>query len=240
MRSRWVVAGLPAISTRRSFAAGCLRAMMPPASASMERSSSLIAASWRSTWSISVREPEARQATASSSWRSTRAAISARRSRTPSSTASKSREVCGPNAGGMRESLAAQRDRQISELACFHVGCHELVTRRTYRAGPMYKKLLTSAAAALAFAGPALALDITGAGATFPYPIYPKWADAYRKETGIGMNYQSIGSGAGIKQIAPQTAHLGASDMPLKPEELEKTRLIQVPTVIGRARPVHN
>jgi phosphate transport system substrate-binding protein len=104
----------------------------------------------------------------------------------------------------------------------------------------MYKKLLTSAAAALAFAGPALSLDITGAGATFPYPIYAKWADAYRKETGIGMNYQSIGSGGGIKQIAAKTVDFGASDMPLKPEELEKTGMIQFPTVIGGDVPVVN
>ncbi len=104
----------------------------------------------------------------------------------------------------------------------------------------MYKRLLTSAAAALAFAGAALALDITGAGATFPYPIYAKWADAYRKETGIGMNYQSIGSGGGIKQIAAKTVDFGASDMPLKPEELEKTGMIQFPTVIGGDVPVVN
>ncbi len=86
----------------------------------------------------------------------------------------------------------------------------------------MCKKLLTSAAAALAFAGPALALDITGAGATFPYPIYAKWADAYRKETGIGMNYQSIGSGGGIKQIAAKTVDFGASDMPLSPRSSKR------------------
>src|SRR3954465_11410281 len=63
----------------------------------------------------------------------------------------------------------------------------------------------------------ALALDITGAGATFPYPIYAKWADAYKKSTGVGMNYQSIGSGGGIKQISAKTVDFGASELPPKP-----------------------
>ena len=71
----------------------------------------------------------------------------------------------------------------------------------------------------------ALAADISGAGATFPYPIYAKWADAYKKETGVGLNYQSIGSGGGIKQIQAKTVTFGASDMPLKPEELNKDGL---------------
>ena len=75
----------------------------------------------------------------------------------------------------------------------------------------------------------ALAADISGAGATFPYPIYAKWADAYKKETGIGLNYQSIGSGGGIKQIKAKTVIFGASDMPLKPEDLEKNGLVQWP-----------
>ena len=67
----------------------------------------------------------------------------------------------------------------------------------------------------------AAAADISGAGATFPYPIYAKWADAYKKLTGIGLNYQSIGSGGGIKQIKAKTVTFGASDMPLKPEDLK-------------------
>jgi phosphate transport system substrate-binding protein len=87
---------------------------------------------------------------------------------------------------------------------------------------------------------PALALDISGAGATFPYPIYAKWADAYKKETGNGMNYQSIGSGGGIKQIQAKTVTFGASDMPLKPEELTKAGLVQFPTVVGGDVPVVN
>jgi phosphate transport system substrate-binding protein len=97
------------------------------------------------------------------------------------------------------------------------------------------------AAAALTFCiQPALAVDITGAGATFPYPIYAKWADAYNKETGVRLNYQSIGSGGGIKQISAKTVDFGASDMPLKPEELDKSGLLQFPTVIGGDVPVVN
>jgi phosphate transport system substrate-binding protein len=80
---------------------------------------------------------------------------------------------------------------------------------------------------------PAAAIDISGAGATFPYPIYAKWADAYKKETGNGLNYQSIGSGGGIKQIQAKTVTFGASDMPLKKEDLEKDGLVQFPTVMG-------
>jgi len=87
---------------------------------------------------------------------------------------------------------------------------------------------------------PAAAVDISGAGATFPYPIYAKWADAYKKETGNGLNYQSIGSGGGIKQIQAKTVTFGASDMPLKKEDLEKDGLIQFPTVIGGNVPVAN
>ena len=95
---------------------------------------------------------------------------------------------------------------------------------------------LISAAAAL----PVFGADISGAGATFPYPIYAKWADAYKKETGNGLNYQSIGSGGGIKQITSKTVTFGASDMPLKPEDLEKNGLVQFPTVIGGDIPVVN
>ena len=83
------------------------------------------------------------------------------------------------------------------------------------------KQLLWAVTAAVALCGTAPAADISGAGATFPYPIYSKWADAYKKQTGIGLNYQSIGSGGGIKQIKAKTVTFGASDMPLKPEDLE-------------------
>src|SRR5437867_4255270 len=96
------------------------------------------------------------------------------------------------------------------------------------------------AAAALALGISAQAMDITGAGATFPYPIYAKWAEAYKAKTGVGMNYQSIGSGGGIKQIQNKTVDFGATDMPLKPEELEKDGLVQFPTVIGGDVPVVN
>lgn len=93
---------------------------------------------------------------------------------------------------------------------------------------------------ALLSAGVAYATDITGAGATFPYPIYAKWAEAYKAQTGIGMNYQSIGSGGGIKQITKKTVNFGASDKPLTPNELGLAGLTQFPTVIGGVVPVIN
>ncbi|MGX7743249.1 phosphate ABC transporter substrate-binding protein PstS [Rhodopseudomonas parapalustris] len=96
------------------------------------------------------------------------------------------------------------------------------------------------AAGLVAASTSAFAADITGAGATFPYPVYSKWADAYKKETGNGLNYQSIGSGAGIKQIVAKTVTFGASDKPLKPEELEKDGLVQWPMVMGAIVPVVN
>src|ERR1700741_136868 len=91
----------------------------------------------------------------------------------------------------------------------------------------MFSRLMSAAAlAACAFSTATVAADITGAGATFPYPVYAKWADAYKKETGVGLNYPSI--------------DCGASDMPLKPDELDKSGLIQFPTVIGGDVPVVN
>ncbi len=104
------------------------------------------------------------------------------------------------------------------------------------------KHLKTLIAAGLVAAAtlPAAAADISGAGATFPYPIYAKWADTYKKETNIGLNYQSIGSGGGIKQIQAKTVTFGASDMPLKADQLEKDGLIQFPTVMGGVVPVVN
>lgn len=86
----------------------------------------------------------------------------------------------------------------------------------------------------------AQAQDATGAGATFPAPIYAKWADAYNKTTGAKINYQSVGSGAGLKQIKAKTVDFGASDMPLKDEDLAKDGLLQFPTVIGGVVPVVN
>ena len=101
--------------------------------------------------------------------------------------------------------------------------------------------LLRAALAACAFS-PVLALaqDVTGAGATFPAPMYAKWADAYNKATGVRINYQSVGSGAGIKQIKSKTVDFGASDMPLIDEDLAKDGLVQFPTVIGGVVPVVN
>ena len=93
---------------------------------------------------------------------------------------------------------------------------------------------------AMVCSGAALAQDATGAGATFPAPIYAKWADAYNKATGAKMNYQSIGSGGGIKQIKSKTVDFGASDMPLKDDELAKDGMVQFPTVIGGVVPVVN
>jgi phosphate transport system substrate-binding protein len=87
---------------------------------------------------------------------------------------------------------------------------------------------------------PAAAVEISGAGATFPYPVYAKWADTYKKETGVGLNYQSIGSGGGIKQIEAKTVTFGATDAPLKGPELEKFGLVQFPMVMGGIVPVVN
>jgi phosphate transport system substrate-binding protein len=86
----------------------------------------------------------------------------------------------------------------------------------------------------------AFAQDITGAGATFPAPLYAKWAEAYNKASGARINYQSVGSGAGLKQIRSKTVDFGASDMPLKDDELAKDGLVQFPTVIGGVVPVVN
>ena len=87
---------------------------------------------------------------------------------------------------------------------------------------------------------PAAAVEISGAGATFPYPIYAKWADTYKKETGVGLNYQSIGSGGGIKQIEAKTVTFGATDAPLKGGDLDKFGLVQFPMVMGGIVPVVN
>ena len=102
------------------------------------------------------------------------------------------------------------------------------------------RKILVLAAVAAGIAGSAQAADITGAGATFPFPIYSKWAEAYKKETGTGLNYQSIGSGGGIRQIKAKTVAFGATDAPLKGEDLSKDGLIQFPTVMGGVVPAVN
>ena len=99
---------------------------------------------------------------------------------------------------------------------------------------------LLAATALSAVTGAVLAQDVTGAGASFPAPVYAKWADAYNKATGARINYQSVGSGAGIRQIKAKTVDFGASDAPLKDDELAKDGLVQFPTVIGGVVPVVN
>jgi phosphate transport system substrate-binding protein len=109
---------------------------------------------------------------------------------------------------------------------------------------PLLRTIATAVAAfgalAAASAVPAGAVDISGAGATFPYPIYAKWADTYKKETGVGLNYQSIGSGGGIKQIQAKTVVFGATDQPLSGDDLTKSGLVQFPMVMGGIVPVVN
>ena len=105
------------------------------------------------------------------------------------------------------------------------------------------KKALTVAALSISTAGfapVAMAADITGAGATFPFPIYAKWAEAYKARTGNGMNYQSIGSSGGIKQIKAKTVDFGATDNPVKFEDLEKDGMVQFPAIIGGVVPIVN
>ena len=99
----------------------------------------------------------------------------------------------------------------------------------------MFKKILAAAAttAAVFAMSTSHAADMTGAGATFPYPIYAKWAESYKAATGNGLNYQSVGSGAGIKQIKAKTVDFGASDMPLKAEDLDEAGLMQFPAIMG-------
>lgn len=107
----------------------------------------------------------------------------------------------------------------------------------------MTNKLIRTGLLMTAFAaacGLAQAQDVTGAGASFPAPVYAKWADAYNKATGARINYQSVGSGAGIRQIKAKTVDFGASDAPLKDDELAKDGLLQFPTVIGGVVPVVN
>lgn len=106
------------------------------------------------------------------------------------------------------------------------------------------KRTLLKTVVAATFAsiamGSALAADITGAGATFPFPIYAKWAEAYKKETGTGLNYQSIGSSGGIRQIRAKTVTFGASDAPVAGADLDKDGMVQFPAIIGGTVPVFN
>ncbi|HTN65627.1 MAG TPA: phosphate ABC transporter substrate-binding protein PstS [Burkholderiaceae bacterium] len=107
------------------------------------------------------------------------------------------------------------------------------------RLNQLCKSAAVAVVATAAFVS-AHAADITGAGATFPYPIYAKWAEAYKKASNVGLNYQSIGSGGGIKQIKAKTVDFGASDMPLKAEELKAEGLIQFPAIMGGVVPIVN
>src|SRR5665213_4602543 len=107
----------------------------------------------------------------------------------------------------------------------------------------MKTALLAGAALAvisLAMSGAALAADITGAGSTFIYPVFAKWADTYKTTTGIGLNYQSIGSGGGIKQVIAKTVTFGATDKPLSDADLDKNGLVQFPMVMGGIVPIFN
>ena len=103
----------------------------------------------------------------------------------------------------------------------------------------MIKKLLTLAAS-FVFISSAYSAEITGAGATFPFPIYSKWADAYKTATGNTLNYQSIGSGAGMKQIDAKTVTFGATDIPVNPEDLEKKGQVQFPMIVGGIVPIYH
>eukprot|EP01032_Pedospumella_encystans_P034087 gene34087-38529_t len=96
----------------------------------------------------------------------------------------------------------------------------------------LFTSLVIGASAAVAFST-AAAADLTGAGATFPYPIYAKWAESYKAATGNGLNYQSVGSGAGVKQIKAKTVDFGATDSPLKGEDLDAEGLTQFPAIMG-------
>src|SRR6516162_3184945 len=138
-----------------------------------------------------------------------------------------------------RPTAASSRDVQSHPQA--NVG-RQRVAGSLSTGDSIVKHLRTIAAAGFLATAilPAAAEDISGAGATFPYPIYAKWADAYKKETGVGLNYQSIGSGGGIKQIEARTVTFGATDAPLKGEELDKSGMVQFPMVMGGIVPVVN
>ncbi|MFM7966383.1 MAG: phosphate ABC transporter substrate-binding protein PstS, partial [Betaproteobacteria bacterium] len=103
-----------------------------------------------------------------------------------------------------------------------------------------FKKFLTAAALAFGVVTSAQAADITGAGATFPYPIYAKWAEEYKKVAKVGLNYQSIGSSGGIRQIRAKTVTFGGTDAPLSGADLEKDGMVQFPTVLGGVVPIVN
>src|SRR5437868_10347432 len=191
------------------------------------------------TSSRSARLPACRPSSARRICDSTRPPISSTRERIDSSSASNFLERCSLT--GMPAVIMTRvgppYDRSMTARPTVTKRQHSRPRLRDELNHP--RRLITmlrpfvAAAALAACVAPAFAVDITGAGATFPYPVYAKWADAYKKETGVSLNYQSIGSGGGIKQISAKTVDFGASDMPLRPEELDKGGLVQFPTVIG-------
>ena len=103
-----------------------------------------------------------------------------------------------------------------------------------------FSRNLVTAVISAAISVSAFASEITGAGATFPFPVYSKWAEAFKEKSGVGVNYQSIGSSGGIKQIKAKTVDFGATDAPLKADEVEKEGLVQFPAVIGGVVAVAN
>jgi phosphate transport system substrate-binding protein len=103
-----------------------------------------------------------------------------------------------------------------------------------------FKRFMVAAASAFTLISAAHAADITGAGATFPYPIYAKWAEAYKKAANVGLNYQSIGSSGGIRQIRAKTVTFGATDAPVPGAELDKDGMVQFPAIIGGTVPIIN
>src|SRR5471030_953514 len=104
----------------------------------------------------------------------------------------------------------------------------------------LFSSLVVGVTAVMAFSSAATAADMTGAGATFPYPVYAKWAESYKAATGNGLNYQSVGSGAGINQIKAKTVDFGATDKPLKPDDVKAGGFVQFPAVVGGIVPVVN
>ena len=154
-------------------------------------------------------------------------------------------------ARGSATICCARISEQADRRPHFHqVECHDDATRASLgRPGPLrlafrldvdwegvlqlFRMFAAVGLLVAAATAPARAADVSGAGATFPYPIYAKWADAYKKETGIAVNYQSLGSGEGIRMIQNKEVIFGASDMPLKAADLDMHGLVQFPTVIG-------
>jgi phosphate transport system substrate-binding protein len=127
----------------------------------------------------------------------------------------------------------------VARNGLYHGG-QERRPRSLAAAAALATVVLSTAVLGAAGALAAPAVEISGAGATFPYPVYAKWAEAYRAKTGVSMNYQSIGSGGGIKQIEARTVDFGASDKPLEPKELDANGLMQFPMIMGGVVPVVN